>query len=397
LGTNGARLRRIALITPIFPFSGDPTRGRFIYETAKGLAAIANLRIFFQQAVYPQVPGLTPRSQIYATTDRDYEIDGLSVSPVSYPAIPGISRAINGWVSGRRLLPHLRRFAPELVLAYWVYPDGFAALQAARKIGVPCVVGALGTDIHIRSGLSRWLSRRTISKVDALLTVSEDMRRVAITDFDARPEKVHSVINGINTSVFFPASRDAARFALGLRADAELIVYVGRLVATKGLGELVEAAALLARKRPRLRLALIGNGLMRDQLSALIAAAGLTDRVLLTGGLSPAEVAQWINASNMLTLPSWSEGYPNVLVEAIACGRPVVATDVGGTREIVNASNGMLIPPRQVSALATALETCLESEWDHMAIAAAMRRSWADVAADTLAVCEQVLASSGRA
>jgi glycosyltransferase involved in cell wall biosynthesis len=110
----------------------------------------------------------------------------------------------------------------------------------------------------------------------------------------------------------------------------------------------------------------------------------------MPGGIPPVEVARWISAADVLTLPSWSEGYPNVVVEALACGRPVVATDVGGTSEIVNASNGLLIPLRDPDALATALTRALDARWDHDAIAAATRRSWDDVARETLAVCEQL-------
>jgi glycosyltransferase involved in cell wall biosynthesis len=389
-------MRRIALVTPILPFPGDPTRGRFIYETAKGLAALADIKVFFQQPRYPRLPGLSPRSQIYGTAGEGYQLEGLSVSAYSYPAIPGVTRAINGWVSSRELYRRLRAFVPELVLAYWVYPDGYAALLAARKLGVPCVVGALGTDIHVRSGINVRFTRKTIAGVDALLTVSEDMRRTTIAQFGAAPERVHTIINGINTAVFFPIPQSEARRLLGLAPDGELIVYVGRLVATKGLGELIASMKHLATERPTLRLALIGDGVMRAELHELITAAGLTQRVILPGGLPPEEVAKWINASDLLTLPSWSEGYPNVVVEAIACGRPVVATDVGGTREIINPSNGILIAPREVAPLIAALRRTLETSWDHAAIAAAMRRTWGDVARETLEVCEGVLETPQR-
>jgi glycosyltransferase involved in cell wall biosynthesis len=117
----------------------------------------------------------------------------------------------------------------------------------------------------------------------------------------------------------------------------------------------------------------------------------------MPGGIPPAEVARWIGAADVLTLPSWSEGYPNVVVEALACGRPVVATDVGGTSEIVNVSNGLLIPPRDPAALAAALTRALDARWDHDAIAAATRRSWDDVASETLSVCEKIIDNNAAA
>ena len=160
---------------------------------------------------------------------------------------------------------------------------------------------------------------------------------------------------------------------------------------------MIDASRELAAINPCFRLVMVGDGGMKNELQALIQNAGLTDRVFLPGGVPPEQVARWICASDVLTLPSWSEGYPNVVVEAVACGRPVVATDVGGTCEIINASNGILIAPKNVMQLRSALEQALGQTWDHTAIAAAMRRSWDDVAAETLTVCESVVgAKSGR-
>jgi teichuronic acid biosynthesis glycosyltransferase TuaC len=130
---------------------------------------------------------------------------------------------------------------------------------------------------------------------------------------------------------------------------------------------------------------------MKTELQGLIEQAGLTNKVYFPGGLPPEQVAQWIGASDVLTLPSWSEGYPNVVVEGAACGRPVVATDVGGTREIINGSNGILVQPQNVDSLYNGLVQALKQTWDHTAIAAAMRRTWDDVAVETLAVCERVI------
>jgi glycosyltransferase involved in cell wall biosynthesis len=170
-----------------------------------------------------------------------------------------------------------------------------------------------------------------------------------------------------------------------------MLVYVGRFVEAKGLVELVEAFSRLAAQRPHLRLALVGDGVMKQRLVSLVQASGAPERILMPGGMEPREVARWINASDLLVLPSWSEGYPNVVVEALACGRPVVATDVGGTREIVNADNGLLVAPRDVEALRAAIERALARRWDHAAIAARMRRSWDDVARETLGVCQELV------
>ncbi len=377
----------------MLPVPHDQTRGRYIHETARSLSKLATVKVFFQQVRYPNIPLLAPRSFLEGVVGSDYTLDGVDVETSSYPAFPVISRAINGHVNAALMKSRVRAFKPDLILAYWVYPDGYAALRVARSLKLPCVVGALGSDIHVRAGLNDRMTRKTIAGCDALLTVSEAMRRKAIEDFGARPEKVVTIVNGFNTAVFYPRDRASVRQELGIGADEEMIIYVGRFVEAKGMRELITAFQALSRQRPRVTLALIGDGVMKAGLQSLIAEAGLQDRVRLPGGQSPQGVAEWISASDVLTLPSWSEGYPNVVVEGVACGRPVVATDVGGTREILDDSNGILIPPRDPAALETALARALDTSWDHQAIARAIHRTWDDVAEETLAVCQQLVAA----
>jgi glycosyltransferase involved in cell wall biosynthesis len=187
--------------------------------------------------------------------------------------------------------------------------------------------------------------------------------------------------------------RAAARQALGIAADAELVLYVGRLVAEKGLRELFAAIRQLAAQRPRLQLALVGSGPMQAELGALAAAAG---NVRLAGSLAPGAVAQWMLAADLVTLPSYSEGHPNVLVEALACGRPVVATDVGGIPEVVDASNGVLVHPREHMDLARGLDQALTRCWDEVALSRRFSRSWSRVAEETLEQCAEVVAEAGR-
>lgn len=383
---------RIALVTPMLPVPHDPTRGRYIHETARELSKLAQVRVFFMQPRYPPIPGLAPRSFLDGRVGASHTLDGIDLETFSYPALPGLSRVLNGFVASRVLTPRLRRFNAHLVLAYWLYPDGDAAQRSAARLGLPCIVGARGSDIHVRSGMTRRLTQRTIVRADALLTVSQAMRRTALAEYGAAPQHTHAIVNGYDHAVFRPRPQAMLRARLGIAADLRVIVYVGRFVASKGLHELLEAFARLCADDDSLRLALVGDGVMREELTQLIDDRGLAGQVLLPGGGEPEFVSQWIGAADLLTLPSWSEGYPNVVVEAIACGRPVVATDVGGTSEIVSADSGILVPPRDAAALEHALRDALQRDWDHELIASTMQRSWADVAADTLAIAGQVIA-----
>jgi glycosyltransferase involved in cell wall biosynthesis len=383
------RSPRIALLTPMLPLPHDTTRGRYIYEIARCLSRITPTRVFFQQQRYPTWKALQPRSFSYDIVGSDYRIDGLDTETFNYPALPILSRPINSWVSARTLIPRLRSFAPDVLLAYWIVPDGHAATLAARALSIPVVVGALGSDVYLRDSFNAWLTRRTLNAASSVIAVAKQMQRSIIERYGVPSDRVHAVVNGFNTAVFQPRPQPQARAQLGVASDARVILFVGRLMAAKGLRELMQAFASLASRERRYQLVMVGQGPMQAELLQASLAAGLAARVRLTGGLQPLEVAQWIAAADVLTLPSWSEGYPNVLVEALACGRPVVATDVGGTREIVSESSGLLVAPRDAEALAAALEAALQRSWDRAAIAASVRRSWDDVARDTLAICLQ--------
>lgn len=382
---------KIAVVTPILPVPYDQTRGRFIHETVRSLSKLAQVRVYFESLQYPRLPGMQSRSFIYGEVGENYQLEGCDVEAFTYPALPVLSRGFNGHLASWKLTPRVRRFAPDVMLGYWVYPDGYAALRTARKLGIPCVLGALGSDIHLRSGVNVRRTHEAIAGADAMITVSEAMRQYSIRTYHAQPETVHTIVNGFNTAIFRPMDQAALRAKLGIAADERLMVYVGRFVEAKGLRELVTAFQALAALDPKASLALVGDGNMKAELEALISAAGLSQRVHLPGGMPPEQVAEWINAADLLTLPSWSEGYPNVVVEAVACGRPVVATDVGGMREILDDSNGLIVPPRDPKALTTALAACLVRPWDQATIAARIRRTWDDVAADTLKVCEAVV------
>ena len=380
---------RIAIATPVYPLPGDHTRGRYIFEIAHCLARLATVEVFFCTGRYPRNRWLKPRSFVATDVTEDLSTPDVKVHAIDYRSFPVISRVTNGYMSGRALLPHLKSFSPDVVLAYWIYPEGYGAWRCAQRLGVPCVLGGLGTDIRARDRLTRWFSGRALRGAEQSIMVSDEMRQLAVERFGVDQTRVHKIANGVNSKVFYTRQRDLMRQKHNLPAGARIVVYVGRFVASKGLRELVEAFTTLATQDPEIHLLLVGDGVMREELRAMVTASPWRSRVHLPGALPPEAVAELINAADLLCLPSYSEGYPNVVVEALACGRPVVSTDVGGTPELVNAGNGMLVPPRNVAALQQALAACLRREWDQQSIAAAWSRDWDDVARATLAVCQQ--------
>jgi len=382
---------KVAVITRYFPNSAEPWQGRSAYETLRVLARKAEAQVFFPNAVYPSL--LKPRSRLYDKLDQSYCPAGVKVQYCNYAALPLVSRPLNGRTAARALLPHVRRFAPDLVLGIFVYPEGYAALRVARSLSVPVAVESIGSDINrLGDPMCKNHTLKVLRDADCLLTMSEDLRRKALA-MGAWPEKTRSLLNGCDTSVFRVANRLDARAKIGIDTAAEVVVYVGRTDVKKGLRELVEAAVALHPARPKLHVYMVGEGPDTPVIEGLIRHHQAAGFIHLMPRCSFDEVAVWMAAAHIVTLPSYMEGCPNVVLEALACGRPVVATNVGGIPEILSDRCGRLVPPQDPGALAGALAAVLDAVWDESDISAHGSRSWNDVADELLDVFESLVSA----
>ena len=379
---------RIAVVTPLFPSREQLNAGQAIYNTVLGLERWAEVRVFCPSSRYPK--GLGPTRFLHVPKDLSYRPAGVDTEYFEYPVLPRISRPFNGYVCARRLTPRIREWQPSVILAYWLYPEGFAAVLAGRRLGVPVVVGSRGSDLRrIGDRATAYFTRRTVREASAVLAVSEDLRQHALR-MGAPADRVKTVLNGCDGDIFRPSDRDAARTELGIAPEARLVLYVGRLDEGKGLEELLGAAERL-RDVEDLLVVCLGEGLLAGALRKRAADAGLGERVRFPGVGSRHEVARWMAASSLVCLPSESEGCPNVVCEALACGRPVVSTTVGGIPDLVNRLCGILVPAADTERLAQALREALDVPWNSQTIAAQFTRTWNDVAADTFEICNGVL------
>ena len=291
-------------------------------------------------------------------------LDGVEVTYLPYWNVPHrISARLDAESLRRALEAYLRSIRPihdfELIHSFRLFPTGYAALRVARKLGVPVVVGARGSDVHTHPRRNRGIARCTrvvIGNGDRILSVSQGLAR-RIPELGRPREPVEVVYNGVDIDRFRPApDRAAIRRSLGLPETGVGIAFVGRLVAEKGLWELVHAFDSIARAKPGAWLAIVGTGPIRHELEGWRRARGLEGRILFPGAQPHDRVAEWLNASDIFVLPSYDEGLPNGVLEAMACGLPVVATDVGGIPEAVtHGENGLLVPPRAVPPLVAAL------------------------------------------
>jgi len=384
---------RVAVITRYFPTSQEPWAGHSAFQTLRILARQCELKVFYPESQYP--PLLTPGSRAGRQIDFEHRVDGVEVEYIPYFALPAVSRPLNGFSASRSILSRVRAYRPEIILNYIVYPDGDAALRVARALRVPFVVTAIGSDLNvIPDPVCGWLTRRVLREADFTVTVSGDLLKTA-RRLGAPAERSGAVLNGCDTTIFHPRDRAEARATLGISGDAEAVVYVGRMDMAKGLGELIAAIADLRERRPHLHAWIVGDGPARQQLVDAIASRDVGDRVTLMPSCPTDKVALWMAASDLITLPSYREGCPNVVIEALASGRPVVATDVGGIPELMDDHSGRLVPARDSQALGKALDEVLSQPWDAAAIAARHGRSWADVSRDVEKVLTATLERAG--
>jgi teichuronic acid biosynthesis glycosyltransferase TuaC len=253
----------------------------------------------------------------------------------------------------------------DVLFAQAVLPEGLAAVLIGGLLGVPVACLGRGTDVHglpRASAATRWLARWTLRRSAAVGVVAEALGRTLARMGGGTPCTV--LPSGVDLEHFAPGSARDARRALRVAEDARLILYVGRLADGKGLDTLFDAFGALRTAVPNALLVLVGSGPLHARLERRVLADGMARSVRLAGEAPHQAVPRWMQAADVVVLPSEAEGMPNVVREALACGRPVVATPVGDVPHLLSADAGLLVPPTNPAALADAIATVLARRWD---------------------------------
>src|ERR1700675_371616 len=278
---------KVTVVTPIFPIPAQPYRGHSEYQILLALSKYAHVDVI---CPFPRYPRWFPPRFDYRHPDLSYSPPGLTTRYFEYPALPGLTRCINGLVCAKYLEAYFRECVPDVACNFSLYPEGYATVRGARRLGIPAIVGSIGSDLNrIPDPASRWLTRLAMKRAAFVVTKSEHLRQKAIRmGVDAR--KVRTVRNGCDPSVFHLADRSAARAQLAVDKEVELILFVGRLDIKKGIGELLEAFAALASRRPNLRLAFAGDGPGGEQLRGKAKHLALKDHAILIGAFPSEKV-----------------------------------------------------------------------------------------------------------
>ena len=356
----------VLVVSRLYPRPTDPVLGIFVEEEARELARHCNIKVV---SPIPWFPPLKPlqRWYRYSQFPRRETRDGIEVlrpRTIMFPR--NLLFPLYGfpfYLALRRCVREMgSEFPIDLIHAHTAFPDALAAVMLGRALDRPTLITLHGGDVT--TYMRRYLIRRqglwAVSNADRVIAVSNSLRRTLVDEWGAEGQKVTVIPNGVDVSRFTPLPQPEARDRLGLHGDAPLVLYVGAISRPKGIDYLLRAFKLLREDRDSVGLVLVGEGDYAPSAATLARELGIDRSVMFAGKSANEEMPLWMNACDVVVLPSLSEGFGVVLIEAMACGKPVVATACGGPEDIVTPTTGLIVPPGDESALAVAMLEVLE-------------------------------------
>lgn len=361
-------MMKILTVTTLFPYANNPKHGVFI-ETR-----LRHLKLHFPNVeikVIAPVPWFPFRQPMfgsyasYANAPLHEKRFGMDVYHPRYVVVPKVGMTLTPhtlastiYKQALQLIQH--GFDFDLIDGHYFYPDGVAISQTAEKLGKPFTVTARGTDINLIPEFAKPKKdiQTVLNRSNHNMAVCEALRQEMIS-LGAEPNSVTTLRNGVDLQLFpyiDESTQVALRAQLHLPQDKTIIISVGHLIERKGHHLVIESL----RQLPSILLLIAGNGPEEKHLKQLVLKNQLQDRVMFLGSLSQNELANYYGAANALVLASSREGWANVLLESMACGTPVVATNIWGTPEVVQNKQAGVLVERDSRAIARGIQALLE-------------------------------------
>jgi glycosyltransferase involved in cell wall biosynthesis len=371
---------RVLVFSTLYPNAAQPNHGVFVENRLRHTLALGEMQATVLAPVpyFPSSHAVFGRYGVFATVpDRECR-HGLEILHPRYLVLPRLN-FLTPYLLYRAALKAVKRAGKgfDVIDAHYFYPDGVAAALLGRKLGLPVVVTGRGSDLTMipRDPVARRQIQWAAGQANTMIAVCEDLRRHLLA-LGAKVERTLVLRNGVDLERFSPGDRLAARAVRGLARFT--LLSVGSLIPRKG--HHIAIAALV--DLPDCDLLIAGDGPMREELVRLAARTGVADRVRFLGGVPHADLPEIYRAADVLLLASEREGWANVLLEAMACGTPVVATDVNGTSEAVcDPAAGVLMADRSAAALVAALDILRRNMPSRVATRAhACRFGWEPIA-----------------
>jgi teichuronic acid biosynthesis glycosyltransferase TuaC len=386
---------RILTFSTLYPNEVQPNHGIFVENRLRHLIGSGAV----EAVVVAPTPYFPSRSKVFgrwadhARVPRVERRNGLAVYHPRYVILPAIGMSLAPAQLAAGSFQAIRRLcnsgcAFDLIDAHYVYPDGVAAIWLGKWFRKPVVVTARGTDINFipRFRWPRRLIQRSLAKAAGIITVSQALKE-ATAQLGIAPNNVTVIRNGVDLERFRPLDRARVRKKLAIHGVT--LLSVGHLIERKGHDLVIRALAELA----NCQLVIVGEGPERGRLEALAESLGVASRVRLVGAKQHDELAQYYTAADALVLASSREGWANVLLEAMACGTPVVASNVWGNPEVVAApAAGRLMHERSPQGIVAAVQDLFASQPDRNATRRyAEKFSWDETTRGQLQLFGQIL------
>ena len=379
---------RLVVYSSLFPSAAQPNAGLFIRERMFRVGSRVPMVVVSPKPWFPGQGLIRRLRRHYRPMPGKWEIqDGITVLFPRFLALPGVLRGLDSLfmaLGSYLTLRRLKREGYNLIDAHFAYPDGHAAVRLGRWLGLPVTVTLRGTEVpHSQNATLRPKLQAVLRLADRVIAVSDSLRRLAM-ELGMPADKGIVVGNGVDTDKFQPVDRMTARARFGLPTQAKVLVTVGALVERKGFHRVLACMPELLQRHPDLHYLLVGGaspeGDMQAALRVQALRLGLIDRVHFLGPVRPEDLKWPLSAADVFVLATRNEGWANVLLEAMAVGLPVVATDVGGNREVVARDElGRIVPYGDQAALTRALDEALTRDWDRDAIRAYARENdWSE-------------------
>lgn len=345
----------LVIISNLYPLPWQPTRATFNLQQFSLLAEEFDTYILVPVA-FPD--WLKHRKEIPKVQTRIKIVPYFYLPKFGrrfYSALMYYSLRLSAW-------GWLKKIKPTKILASWAYPDGVAAEKIANKLHCQFYLKVHGSDINMHASFPERAKQivNVANKAQGILSVSQDLANKMV-NLGVEAQRIKVIYNGVNLEKFSPKS-------INKTTDTPYILFIGNLKKEKGVSELIEAFALIASTYPSLRLKYIGGGSMLNKLTAYAKQEGLEGRIDFEGVKPHEELPNILANAAILALPSYNEGVPNVVLEAMASGVPVVATKVGGIPEVLPETCGLLADSITAQAIAQQLSATLEKNWDRQVI-----------------------------
>ena len=376
---------KLLVFSSLFPSTKRPNAGVFIRErmfrVAQQLPVIVVSPVPWfplQSIIRYWYPHFRPQPNRYE------EQQGIQVYFPRFLSVPGLLKSYDGFFMALGSLPTLIKLRKQvnIIDAHFAYPDGYAATLLGKWLKIPVTITLRGTEVPLSKMPGRKSRLLTALKnATRVFAVSDSLKQLVVS-LGAESDKIRVIGNGIDLAKFYPLTKSVAREELNLPEDSRVLISVGALVDRKGFHRVIEVLPALVAKYPGLIYLIVGGdspeGNIMEQLEHQVKTLKLEEKVRFLGAYPSEQLKIPMSAADLFVLATANEGWANVFLEAMACGLPVITTQVGGNQEVINDSSlGVVVPFGDSEALLTACLQGLETAWNRpLIIQYARENTW---------------------